>query len=1211
MAQSITISWTKDELVGYISNLSAYVAQTLSLSGDVAFDINTLTEDNEQTFLDIKMAEGVNALVPYFSRIIEDNSDVINDDDLGITFTPRIEGGSYSKAELSHIKTLCRKIVASYVLADWYSVKGIAAMNTYFTTQLAQSGAELAIVLDRFVRPVRRASVSIGRVTCHNKPNKDHTHVNNKSDFILVWGTANGEPLPNGEYDVDFYTDGEVVRSVNSLNSLIVKPIEGIDNKVRIVFDFADGEHFANGILSYTMRGDVQDADFPDGYRHFELEGKTDIEIWDGPSDSDKVSATYIPSYMKLNFSDLTEEDIALLQAPSIETAREIATEIAGTAAEAALKQGDYASEQGDYAKEQGDYAQTWGNHAMEQGDYAKVKGDYAKEQGDYAKTAKEQIEAAESLRVNAEKSRITNESEREQKEINRNSNELDRQAKESERSSAEAQRVANEEQRQANTTEAISNANTAADRANAIVDDIINIVADCENITYEDFCGKMINGELKAGRLYRITDYITVVGGLDDVTSAGHPFDLIVLATGPSAYSEECWAAHAEREGARYFDNCDLSRWKVWWRAMPESGEYEWVTNAPNHKGVIYRLIDENNNDLPYDFKNILVNGEYTLSLKTYDGFSDASVHTDVDKIYRAYDISPMYNITMKGWYEEWEGSWRFPYNIVRNYDLVGINDGCYYGYTCRDIFMDYGCSNNVIEDGDTIHLGKYCQDNSILGSDSCNGFAFNITLGEQCFGNKIGTGGDGSGGDIRDITIGDNCAANIIEDMVYTITMTNSGSNTIAGESDQVELYSAGNCYVGNGSNNCVVRNCGSVMTPGWVSGVTYQNMNDQNLDTDTRIIGNCYVTQDSNGNVVVKSPDDKGVYYLDIDRKDLIDLKTFDIEVQYTPYAALKDAVSRGQVVILPYDKGNHAIGGYVANVTVDDFVYVTVQTEESAYTLEGIIYKDSDLVEFLGSSLQSASLMEVAGLVNDANNDIGNLYEAKQDKLKDGENIKTINGQSILGEGDITIVGDGGASVHYLDFDVADLESLLAEYDEWETPPYFEGDYYSLKEAVEKGQIIVMPKDKNNHSLGGYVVGTTMGIANGMGFVEFSMQVGKFIYFLRAGGIDLEDDSYYVVNAPAAHRRSIDELVTDNDVDEALGSLDGKYAKLLNNTGYVRTSGCLYEDVGGWLFLLPTEDTDDMRDSVDYVLATEEYVDQKLGDVNAVLENIING
>lgn len=338
MANSVTISWSKGELVSYISNLSAYVAQTLSLSGEVAFNINTLTEDNEHTFLNDKLAEAVNALVPYFSRIIADEAEVQSGENFGITFTPRIEGGSYSKAELSHIKTLCRKIVASYVLTDWYSVKGVAAMNTYFATQSAQSATELNVVLDRFVRPVRKVSVNIGRVTYANKNAANYKHINNRSDFVLEWGTSNGEPLPDGEYDIDFYTDGEVIYSVNSLDTNVVKPIEGVNDKVRIIFDFADGEYFGYGVLKYEMRGDILDADFPDGLRHFELSGDTSIEIWDGASDGEDVySASYIPSYMKLTFDDLTEEDIEELQRPALEAA-EVANEAAEVANEAARR---------------------------------------------------------------------------------------------------------------------------------------------------------------------------------------------------------------------------------------------------------------------------------------------------------------------------------------------------------------------------------------------------------------------------------------------------------------------------------------------------------------------------------------------------------------------------------------------------------------------------------------------------------------------------------------------------------------------------------------------------------------------------------------------------------------------------------------------------------------------------------------------------------
>ena len=386
MAKNITLSWTKSELVTYISNHSAFVAQSLSLSGDVAFDYNTLTEDNEKTYLDDKISEAINTLVPHFARIIDDDADVLEGDKYGLVFTPRIEGGSYSKAELSHIKTLCRKFIASYILADWYSMKGIAAMNNYFVSQSTQSSAELNVVLNRFVRPVRKASVNVGRVSYVSKANVDYTHINNRSDFALVWGTANGAPLPNGEYDVDFYTDGEVIRSFNSLDTDVVKPIEDNPNKVRIIFDFSDGNYFANGVLKYTMRGSIQDADFPDGERYFEQSGETTIEIWDGASDADgKVSTTFIPSYMKLQFSDLTPEDIAILQAPALEAA-EVANEAtasANSASVSALSQGNYAKEQGDYAQNQGSYARSQAGNAYTQAYKAqKVANDWTGENG-------------------------------------------------------------------------------------------------------------------------------------------------------------------------------------------------------------------------------------------------------------------------------------------------------------------------------------------------------------------------------------------------------------------------------------------------------------------------------------------------------------------------------------------------------------------------------------------------------------------------------------------------------------------------------------------------------------------------------------------------------------------------------------------------------------------------------------------------------------
>ena len=49
--------------------------------------------------------------------------------------------------------------------------------------------------------------------------------------------------------------------------------------------------------------------------------------------------------------------------------------------------------------------------------------------------------------------------------------------------------------------------------------------------------------------------------------------------------------------------------------------------------------------------------------------------------------------------------------------------------------------------------------------------------------------------------------------------------------------------------------------------------------------------------------------------------------------------------------------------------------------------------------------------------------------KQDKLVSGENIKTINGQSILGEGDIQIQGGGGSEVPIVDHGTGDTTFVL--------------------------------------------------------------------------------------------------------------------------------------------------------------------------------------
>ena len=217
-------------------------------------------------------------------------------------------------------------------------------------------------------------------------------------------------------------------------------------------------------------------------------------------------------------------------------------------------------------------------------------------------------------------------------------------------------------------------------------------------NITYAQLKALRDSGELEAGRLYRITDYVTTVGSqITNARSAGHRFDLVVLATSSNTIAEEAQAVKHEYpsdyipadtsapdyqekyDEVHYFDNVPMERWKIDYCLDNDTSKFDWACNADytfinitsdpvpynEHllryaagdaegadypycwgdsyfhvytasetpavgdtaygasdgtgnsytlsvvrgvagKGVIYHMIDENNNDIPYDFKNI-----------------------------------------------------------------------------------------------------------------------------------------------------------------------------------------------------------------------------------------------------------------------------------------------------------------------------------------------------------------------------------------------------------------------------------------------------------------------------------------------------------------------------------------------------------------------------------------------------------------------------
>ena len=123
---------------------------------------------------------------------------------------------------------------------------------------------------------------------------------------------------------------------------------------------------------------------------------------------------------------------------------------------------------------------------------------------------------------------------------------------------------------------------------------------------THADLVRMRDTNSLRPGVQYRITDYVATTNGhgifqAKSLYSANHPFDIIATATSTNSLSEICWAAL--HNGDEHFANSNLGGWIIWYSLDNDTSKWAWA-DPVNGKGVIYRMIDEFNNDLPYDFK-------------------------------------------------------------------------------------------------------------------------------------------------------------------------------------------------------------------------------------------------------------------------------------------------------------------------------------------------------------------------------------------------------------------------------------------------------------------------------------------------------------------------------------------------------------------------------------------------------------------------------
>ena len=299
-------------------------------------------------------------------------------------------------------------------------------------------------------------------------------------------------------------------------------------------------------------------------------------------------------------------------------------------------------------------------------------------------------------------------------------------------------------------------------------------------SITWSALRSLRTGGGLIPGMQYRITDFVTTTAQAD-TRSAGHAFDVIVTADDTYTLNENARAC--VHEGDSYFSDSNLKAWKLKYCFDNDSSRFAWA-DASSGKGVIYRLVDEFNNDFPYDFKNIQFKrykaSGHIYRLSTSDAkynqistdwkanFSNGTISTNNLPFY--YLTAPVTTISGT-WYDENgnvvdASALGDVYNILNELPnlVLGKTDDFKYFYTfstlvdvdeepydttinvlknIRSNFHDIYKNNFVLTLPNVVFFGEYCQSNTF--GASCYGNTFGAycqsnTFGASCYGNTFG---------------------------------------------------------------------------------------------------------------------------------------------------------------------------------------------------------------------------------------------------------------------------------------------------------------------------------------------------------------------------------------------------------------------------------------------------------------------------------------
>ena len=179
-----------------------------------------------------------------------------------------------------------------------------------------------------------------------------------------------------------------------------------------------------------------------------------------------------------------------------------------------------------------------------------------------------------------------------------------------------------------------------AADLPNA--EQLSMQVSKMHAVTYAELKALRDGGELVPGMWYRITDYVTMINEYITAStgevipthtkSAGHPFDVVVMAISASEISQDARAI--QHEGDEYFANRDLNSWQIRYRFTDLSKHFFDYIYPEDNKGVITWMRDEYGNECPYDFKNLLFERHAMLDANLPSFISDIELDAQKEAV-------------------------------------------------------------------------------------------------------------------------------------------------------------------------------------------------------------------------------------------------------------------------------------------------------------------------------------------------------------------------------------------------------------------------------------------------------------------------------------------------------------------------------------------------------------------------------------------------